>query len=104
MPAINRISRNVVLVGYHGLAMFEFGVVCDVFGADWSADLAVPWYDFAFCAATDVIAVEGGYQLQVRRDLSAVRCADSATRCTRPGRSHRVVVHRRFCAGGGWPA
>jgi len=77
MPAINRINRNIVLVGYHGLAMFEFGVVCDVFGADWSAELAVPWYDFAFCAATDVIAVEGGYRLQVQRDLRALSSADT---------------------------
>jgi AraC family transcriptional regulator, transcriptional activator FtrA len=70
--------HEVVLVAYDGLAVFEFGVACDVFGTDWSRDLGVPWYRFAVCAASPPeITIEGGYRLLVPRGLSALSRADT---------------------------
>jgi AraC family transcriptional regulator, transcriptional activator FtrA len=69
---------RVALVVYDGLAMFEFGVACDVFGTDWSADVGVPWYQFAVCAVGPApVTVEGGHELQVRSGLGALRRADT---------------------------
>jgi len=71
-------GRRVALVVYDGLAMFEFGVACDVFGTDWSSDVGVPWYQFAVCAAgSAAVTVEGGYRLQVHAGLGALRRADT---------------------------
>jgi AraC family transcriptional regulator, transcriptional activator FtrA len=71
-------GRRVALVVYDGLAMFEFGVACDVFGTDWSRDVGAPWYQFAVCAAGSApVTVEGGYQLQVQAGLGALRRADT---------------------------
>ena len=67
---------TVALVAYDGLAMFEFGVACDIFGFDWSDEFAVPWYRFSVCAADRAaVTVEGGYQLQVPYGLGALRRA-----------------------------
>jgi AraC family transcriptional regulator, transcriptional activator FtrA len=74
-PGADGAGHNVALVTYDGLALFEFGVACDIFGTDWSAAFGVPWYRFAVCAAAQAITVEGGYQLQVPHGLSAVRRA-----------------------------
>jgi transcriptional regulator GlxA family with amidase domain len=41
----------VAVVVYDGLAMFEFGVACDVFGLDRSERYGVPWYRLLVCAA-----------------------------------------------------
>jgi AraC family transcriptional regulator, transcriptional activator FtrA len=71
-------AHQVVLVAYDGLAMFEFGVAFDVFGADWSHDLGVPWYRFEVCAANPpTVTIEGGYQLHVPSGLSALDHADT---------------------------
>jgi len=73
-----RRGRRVALVVYDGLAMFEFGVACDVFGTDWSADCGVSWYQFAVCAVGPAaVTVEGGYELQVRSGLGVLRGADT---------------------------
>jgi AraC family transcriptional activator FtrA len=73
-------GRRVVLVAYDGMTVFEFGVACDVFGGDWSRefDLAVPWYEFAVCAAgSAAVRVEGGYKLEIPYDLSVLGSADT---------------------------
>ncbi|HXW46750.1 MAG TPA: helix-turn-helix domain-containing protein [Streptosporangiaceae bacterium] len=78
LAGMSRRGRRVALVVYDGLAMFEFGVACDVFGTDWSRDVGVPWYQFAVCAAgSAAVTVEGGYQLQVQAGLGALRRADT---------------------------
>ena len=51
--------RSVSALALDGLAVFEFGVLCEVFGIDRSAD-GVPNFDFKVCgpeagqAAADV--------------------------------------------------
>src|SRR6266508_4297000 len=42
--------RNVAVVALDGVAPFELGVMCEVFGVDRSAQ-GLPAYDFALCAA-----------------------------------------------------
>jgi AraC family transcriptional regulator, transcriptional activator FtrA len=66
----------VALVACDGLSMFDFGVACDIFGTDRSAAFGVPWYRFAACSAgTRAITVDGGYRLQLRSGLGALRDA-----------------------------
>jgi len=74
-----RAPRRVVVVAYDGMSVFEFGVTCDFFGVDWSRelDLAVPWYQFAVCAATGAVRVEGGYKLEIPYDLGVLSGADT---------------------------
>jgi AraC family transcriptional regulator, transcriptional activator FtrA len=58
------------------MAMFEFGVACDIFGTDWSADFGIPWYEFEVCAPDPVaLTVEGGFRLQLDRDLTGLESA-----------------------------
>ena len=69
-----------MLVAHDGMTMFEFGVTCDVFGTDWSRDfgLAVPWYQFAVCAAEGrAVRVEGGYKLEIPHGLTVLSGADT---------------------------
>src|ERR1700759_2824138 len=40
--------KSVSALGLDGLAVFEFGVICEVFGIDRSAD-GVPNFDFKVC-------------------------------------------------------
>src|SRR5215469_784726 len=72
-------GRRVVVVAYDGMTVFEFGVTCDFFGADWSREfnLAVPWYQFAVCAASGAVCVEGGYKLEIPFDLGVLSAADT---------------------------
>jgi AraC family transcriptional activator FtrA len=87
-PAAGR--HSVVLVAYDGLTMFEFGVACDVFGADWSAEFGVSWYRFAVCSAGgQSVSTEGGCRLQVPHDLGVLRRA--GTIVVPPTMSHDQV-------------
>jgi transcriptional regulator GlxA family with amidase domain len=75
-----------------GIAPFELGVLCEVFGVDRSAD-GLPVYDFALCAPepgpvrTSVgfeLFVEHGLDRLVTADLVAVPAHAEATRCRIP--------------------
>lgn len=43
---------NVAVALVDGVAPFELGIFCEVFGIDRS-DMGVPVYDFAVCAAEE---------------------------------------------------
>src|SRR5579859_8098990 len=75
----DRSKRHAVaIVVYDGLATFEFGVACDVFGEDRSVELGVPWYRFSVCAATSgLLSADGGFKLQAPHGLAALRRADT---------------------------
>jgi transcriptional regulator GlxA family with amidase domain len=88
--------HSVVLVAYDGLAAFEFGVACDVFGEDWSAEFGVPWYRFAVCAAgRRAVTTEGGCQLLVPHDLGVLRRAGTilVPPTSSPDRVPEEVLH-----------
>jgi AraC family transcriptional regulator, transcriptional activator FtrA len=65
--------KRVAIVAYDGLAMFEFGVVCEVFGDEDSASQ----YDLAVCAARATIVTDLGLRMQIPRRLDALDDADT---------------------------
>jgi len=69
--------RTVAAVVSHGLAPFEFGVVCEVFGLDRS-DQGVPTFDFRVCGPEAGVAVRTsvGAQIVPEHGLDAVDDAD----------------------------
>lgn len=69
--------RSVSTLVLDGLAMFEFGVICEVFGIDRSGD-GVPNFDFKVCgpAAGRPLRSSVGAQLTPEHDLSALAGAD----------------------------
>lgn len=69
------IPESVALVVYDGVAPFEIGVACDVFGAAYAADFGVPWYQLTICAATPSVRLDVGLRMEVPDGLDAIRAA-----------------------------
>ena len=69
--------RSVSALVLDGLAVFEFGVICEVFGIDRSAD-GVPNFDFKVCGpeAGKPLRTSVGASLTPDHDLSALAGAD----------------------------
>lgn len=69
--------RTVSTLVLDGLAMFEFGVICEVFGIDRSSD-GVPGFDFKVCgpAAGVPVRTTVGATLTPDHDFSALAGAD----------------------------
>jgi AraC family transcriptional regulator, transcriptional activator FtrA len=67
--------ESVAMVVYDGVAPFEVGVVCDVFGGDFAADFGVPWYRLTICAATPSVRLDIGPRMEVPAGLAAIRTA-----------------------------
>src|ERR1700758_358719 len=70
-------SHKVVAVAYDRLCTFEFGCVVELFALP-RPELAVPWYEFAVCAAErGPIRATGGVKLTVPHSLRALEGADT---------------------------
>lgn len=69
--------RRVALVVYDGLAMFEFGVVGEVFGVDQGDDLSATRYELVVCAARASITTDLGFRMQIPERLTALESADT---------------------------
>ncbi len=69
--------RTVSALVLDGLAVFEFGVICEVFGIDRSRD-GVPGFDFKVCGleAGKPVQTSVGATLTPDHDLSALRGVD----------------------------
>jgi len=68
--------RNVVLLAIPGVAPFEFGVVCEVFGIDRS-DTGGPRFDFTIATAEPgPVETSLGYDMMITQDLSVAADAD----------------------------
>lgn len=68
--------RSVAVVIDHGVAPFEFGIACEVFGVDRSAQ-GLPKYDFAVCSVVPgPIRTSIGFHVMPSHDLSVVDQAD----------------------------
>ncbi len=65
----------VAVVVYDGISPFELGVVCDVFGRDYSAGFGVPWYQLSVCGAAPWVTLDAGFGMQVPHGLEALRAA-----------------------------
>ncbi|NHC44940.1 GlxA family transcriptional regulator [Motilibacter aurantiacus] len=71
--------RNVVAIALPGVAPFELGVVCEVFGLDRS-DQGVPGFDFDVVAETPgLVPTSMGFSLDVQHGLDRAREADLVT-------------------------
>jgi len=68
--------RKVVLLALPGVAPFEFGVVCEVFGIDRSGTGA-PQFDFTIATADPgPVRTSLGYTMDIANDLSVAADAD----------------------------
>ncbi|MEU9233270.1 helix-turn-helix domain-containing protein [Streptomyces subrutilus] len=69
--------NNVAVAVVNGVAPFELGIFCEVFGIDRSA-MGLPTYDFAVCAAEDdkVVSGDGLFDLTLRHGLDRLEEAD----------------------------
>jgi AraC family transcriptional activator FtrA len=68
--------RNVAVIALPEVAVFELGVLCELFGYDRSAD-GLPTYDFAVCSIDGApVPSRAGFDIAVKHDLSRVEDAD----------------------------
>jgi transcriptional regulator GlxA family with amidase domain len=68
--------QNVVVLAQPGLAAFELGVVCEVFGTDRSDD-NLPRFDFAVVAENaEPVVSSGGFTLTTEHGLDRAYAAD----------------------------
>jgi transcriptional regulator GlxA family with amidase domain len=70
------VIRRVAVIALPGVAPFELGVLCEVFGLDRSAD-GIPGYDFTVCTV-DGKAVRSsvGFEIVPQADLAPLADAD----------------------------
>jgi AraC family transcriptional regulator, transcriptional activator FtrA len=68
--------RRVAVLAFPDVAMFELGVLCEVFGTDRSAD-GFPLYDFAVCTPDGKpVRTRSGFSIAPHGDLSGLVDAD----------------------------
>ena len=69
--------RNVAVPVLDGVAAFELGVICEVFGVNRSDDARLPNFDFALCTETPgTVRTPSGFDLVVEHDFSRLDEAD----------------------------
>ena len=70
-------SHKVVALAYDRLCTFEFGCVVELFALP-RPELAVPWYEFAVCAAErGPLRAAGGVEVRVPHTLRLLESADT---------------------------
>jgi AraC family transcriptional activator FtrA len=68
--------KNVVVIARPEVAVFELGVLCELFGYDRTAE-GLPGYDFAVCSIDGgPVRTHAGFDIAVRDDLSRADRAD----------------------------
>jgi len=68
--------RNVAVIALPEVAVFELGVLCELFGYDRTAE-GLPGYDFAVCSIDGgSVPTHAGFDIAVKHDLSRVEAAD----------------------------
>jgi AraC family transcriptional regulator, transcriptional activator FtrA len=68
--------KKVAVITLDGVAAFELGVVCEVFGTDRTAD-GFPSYDFTLCGLDGAaVTTASGFQVVPHADLAPVEDAD----------------------------
>jgi AraC family transcriptional regulator, transcriptional activator FtrA len=74
---IRPMTHKVVALAYEGLCTFEFGCVVELFALP-RPELAVPWYEFAVCAAErGPLRAAGGIRVAVPHGLRLLDGADT---------------------------
>jgi AraC family transcriptional regulator, transcriptional activator FtrA len=75
---VHREPRNVAIVVYDGVALFELAVANDVFGTDiteTSTSPGKPLYRVSICGATRTVTTEAGFKMEVPHGLGELRHA-----------------------------
>ncbi|GAA0552142.1 helix-turn-helix domain-containing protein [Paractinoplanes ferrugineus] len=73
---LRHMLRNVAVLALPDVAVFELGVLCELFGYDRTAE-GLPGYDFAVCSADgDPVTTHAGFDIAVHHDLSRLDEAD----------------------------
>jgi transcriptional regulator GlxA family with amidase domain len=68
--------RNVAVIALPEVAVFELGVLCELFGYDRTDD-GLPGYDFAVCSVDGgPVRTHAGFEISVHADLSRTEEAD----------------------------
>ena len=68
--------RNVAILALPEVAVFELGVLCELFGYDRTAE-GLPAYDFAVCTVDGrPVRTHAGFSIDVQHDLSRLEEAD----------------------------
>jgi len=68
--------RNVAVIALPEVAVFELGVLCELFGYDRTAE-GLPGYDFAVCSLDGgPVTTHAGFDIAVKNDISRVEAAD----------------------------
>ncbi|MBN9606125.1 MAG: helix-turn-helix domain-containing protein [Actinomycetales bacterium] len=97
--------QKVVVLAMPGLAPFEFGVLCEVFGLDRSA-MGGPRFDFHIATETPgTVTTNMGFDLVISEDLSVAADADLvavAARSIGPVEEAYLEVVRAAAARGAW--
>src|SRR5512142_2541614 len=77
IPAIlGGVLRNVAVAACDGVAPFELGVLCEVFGLDRTAQ-GLPGYDFAVCAIDPPpLRTKAGFLIDTPHGLDRLAEAD----------------------------
>src|ERR1035441_10193233 len=71
-----RDAHAVAIVIDDGVAAFELGVACDVFGDEWAAMFGVPWYRSFVCGITPgPVTTDSGFQILPAHGLDRIRSA-----------------------------
>jgi transcriptional regulator GlxA family with amidase domain len=97
------VLTNVAVVVLDGVAPFELGVVCEVFGLDRTDD-GLPAFDFAVCSPGGrPVRTSGGFALQPDHDLGRLAQADlvAVPAMPRDGVPEEVLQALRAAAGRG---
>jgi len=68
--------HNVAVLALPDAAVFELGVLCELFGYDRTAE-GLPSYDFAVCTIDGrPVSTHAGFEIAVRHDLARLEAAD----------------------------
>jgi AraC family transcriptional activator FtrA len=69
-------AHAVAIVACDGVAAFELGVACDVFGGEWEAMFGVPWYRSFVCGISPgPVATDSGFQILPAHGMERIRDA-----------------------------
>jgi AraC family transcriptional activator FtrA len=73
---LRHMLRNVAVIALPEVAVFELGVLCELFGYDRTAE-GLPGYDFAVCSVDGgPVRTHAGFDLDVKHGLDRVEEAD----------------------------
>jgi transcriptional regulator GlxA family with amidase domain len=76
LGTLDHMLKNVAVIALPDVAVFELGVLCELFGYDRSAD-GLPAYNFALCSPGGVpIRTHAGFSIVPDHDLAPVEQAD----------------------------